>query len=339
MKSKITRKFPVGPAFLVDAKRIALFRDGKLKKIFPSLNSASKKYKVDLSVLSRGIQEKKHFSFLKENEVLKVISENQYINQEIILFKRHISYLIKTEKLVFNCNFCLEEKGETLPLNNFTVFGKCTQCSNNDDISCSSINYWLISKNYNLQLMDRSKFLRNLMPFQYAEDPVMKTENEFDKKDLESTLVDNKHSVAEIILHEDVVVEKEKQLIIVANEKIGRKQVIKPDSNLLKNEKRVSNGRFVSIIFFWFLCVIIAFFIFKAIIEESKELKKIHQVKAIILEKNSINNTLIYKNIEGNIFKIPNALPFWDCGKEGDSVLVSFKNENNPIFIDVKPLK
>lgn len=90
-------------------------------------------------------------------------------------------------------------------------------------------------------------------------------------------------------------------------------------------------------------CIIItiAIILFIPIGLEFKKNQREITVKAIILDKIATENDnyIIYKNTENNIFKIPNAMKFWDCGKVGDSILVSFKNENNPVFLDVKPLK
>jgi hypothetical protein len=66
-------------------------------------------------------------------------------------------------------------------------------------------------------------------------------------------------------------------------------------------------------------------------------------VKAIILDKQAGKdyNIIVYKNTEGHIFKISNAINFWDCGKVGDSILVDFKQRGyeEPIYINVRPLK
>jgi len=89
------------------------------------------------------------------------------------------------------------------------------------------------------------------------------------------------------------------------------------------------------------IAIVIFIFSFGPIKDHYLENQRKITVKAIILDKVSSENDsyIIYKNTENNIFKIPNAMKFWDCGKVGDSILVSFKNENNPIFLDVKPLK
>lgn len=77
----------------------------------------------------------------------------------------------------------------------------------------------------------------------------------------------------------------------------------------------------------------------RIIIKKSKESggSKIFKTKAIIIEKGS--NHLTYKSQEGNTFTIPDSKRFIDPGEIGDSIIVSFKDEYNPIFVDVRPLK
>jgi hypothetical protein len=108
-------KAPGTTTFYNKPKRVALFNNGKIVKVFPSLNDTSKHFNVEISVLSRIFNHKKYFSFLKKNQDLKIISENQFIKHEIILFKRHINYLKKKNKLFFNCNSCLRLTNRALP--------------------------------------------------------------------------------------------------------------------------------------------------------------------------------------------------------------------------------
>lgn len=328
MDNNIRRKNTGEAAFYVEPKRVALFKDENIIKIFPSLNVASKKLDIDLSVLSKGFKYKRQFNFLDKNEKLKIITEKEYIKHEIILFKRHISYLKKNHKLVFNCTSCLRLKGETLPLSTFTVFGRCIQCNINDDVSCSSINYWLIKNNYNLLLTDRSKFLRVLVPFEFAEKPVLEEVRPVSL--IEKELVVNELNPVNPAINKIQTEGKEIKLKreIPIEKVVLRKKVNK--SLLWRFSKYVGAGAISAII------------LYLIIISEEKrriESNKVHTVKAILLEKNSDSNIIIYKNVEGNIFKIPNALRFWDCGKANDSILVSFTNEYNPVFVEVKPLK
>lgn len=320
MDNNVRRKNTGKAAFYVEPKRVALLKDENIIKIFPSLNVASKKLDIDLSILSKEFKYKRQFSFLHKNEKLKIITEKEYIKHEIILFKRHISYLKKNHKLVFNCTSCLRLKGETLPLSTFTVFGRCTKCNINDDVSCSSINYWLIKNNYNLLLTDRSKFLRVLVPFEFAEKPIYLIEKELGNE------LDPGNPVINTIQTESNEIKPKREIPI---EKIVLRK--KANKSLL--------WRFSKNVGVVAICAIILYLI---IISEEKyriESNKVHTVKAILLEKNSDSNIIIYKNVEGNIFKIPNALRFWDCGKVNDSILVSFANEYNPVFVEVKPLK
>ncbi len=78
---------------------------------------------------------------------------------------------------------------------------------------------------------------------------------------------------------------------------------------------------------------------------------KSDSVKAAILEKIHIPKTklsdeqflLIYKNVDGEVWKIENSLPFWGAGEKNDSVWVYFSNVNRKngyvSYSDVKPMK
>ena len=78
---------------------------------------------------------------------------------------------------------------------------------------------------------------------------------------------------------------------------------------------------------------------------------KSDSVKAAILEKIHIPKTklsdeqflLIYKNVDGEVWKIENSLPFWGAGEKNDSVWVYFSNVNRKngyvSYSDVKTMK
>ena len=78
---------------------------------------------------------------------------------------------------------------------------------------------------------------------------------------------------------------------------------------------------------------------------------KSDSVKAAILEKVHIPKTkfsdeqflLVYKNVDGEVWKIENSLPFWGAGEKNDSVWVYFSNENRRngyiTYLDVRPMK
>ncbi|TDE09832.1 hypothetical protein [Dyadobacter psychrotolerans] len=78
---------------------------------------------------------------------------------------------------------------------------------------------------------------------------------------------------------------------------------------------------------------------------------KSDSVKAAILEKVHIPKTkfsdeqflLVYKNVNGEVWKIENSLPFWGAGEKNDSVWVYFSNENRRngyiTYLDVRPMK
>jgi len=78
---------------------------------------------------------------------------------------------------------------------------------------------------------------------------------------------------------------------------------------------------------------------------------KIDSVKAVIFEKVHIPKTkssdeqflLVYKNVDGEVWKIENSLSFWGSGEKKDSVWVYFSNENRKhgfvTYLDVKPIK
>lgn len=78
---------------------------------------------------------------------------------------------------------------------------------------------------------------------------------------------------------------------------------------------------------------------------------KLDSVKAAILEKVHIPKTkssdeqflMVYKNVDGEIWKIENSLPFWGAGEKNDSVWVYFSNVNRKngyvSYSDVKPMK
>jgi hypothetical protein len=78
---------------------------------------------------------------------------------------------------------------------------------------------------------------------------------------------------------------------------------------------------------------------------------KSDSVKAAILEKVHVPKTknkeeqflIVYKNVDGEIWKIENSLPFWGAGERNDSVWVFFSNESRKdgyvTFLNIKPVK
>lgn len=78
---------------------------------------------------------------------------------------------------------------------------------------------------------------------------------------------------------------------------------------------------------------------------------KSDSVKAIIIEKTHIPKTkysdeqflLVYKNVDGEVWKIENSLSFWGAGEKNDSVWVYFSNDNRKngfvTYLDIKPIK
>lgn len=78
---------------------------------------------------------------------------------------------------------------------------------------------------------------------------------------------------------------------------------------------------------------------------------KSDSVKAAILEKVHIPKTkfsdeqflLVYKNVDGEVWKIENSLPFWGAGEKNDSVWVFYSNENRKdgyiTYINVKSIQ
>ena len=320
-----------------DNIRIGLYRKNKLVKVFPSQANCARYYKLNDSTIHHNLISN-HFSFLKDDEILKKISDTTSIKFEIKNFKVFISYLKKNKRLNFLCNKCLIYNKERLPIKTFQTVGLCERCNQIQEVSSGALNKWLLNRKYNLQISDRSKFLKEFMPFDLVVTSIPVEEKILKIEEVQNLVENEKNpNVKRYVIPNcnEIFVRDFKEY-----ENIGNPYVEELNKTYLK--KPILKLTIPDVIFWNGLVVIITLSLFSFLFwigsYELEQNNIMHQVKAIIVEKNGIDNYMVYKNTEQNIFKIPNALRFWDCGEKGDSITVSFKNMNNPIFIDVKPI-
>lgn len=351
--------------------KIGLYRNNKLVKIFDSQMKCSKFFKVGNYVISDYLNNKLvEITFLKGNEKLKKISDTTFIKFEINLFKSHLKYLKTNDKLHFFCNNCLNKKQEILPIENYQTVGVCENCIKIKEVSCSYLNKWLFKNQYNLKISDRSRFLIELMPFYLVKKELDSTINNQDFQFKEETKEEKKAYCFQLknekeeikmqfrkqkkIQSESFEEEKQKSATPFLKRKEDEKkdfqkqkeeleENLKKEKETFKFQKKQKFKKQDIIDFFIIggivlLFIIGLFFVINSGMKAKKEKEVLHTVKAIILDKNSLTETIIYKNTDGNIFKINKALRFWDCGEKGDSISIKFKNLNRPIFIEVKPI-